>query len=206
MPGTDREHTLNTCFVIGPMNDAHLPTLKWLAQEVLQPVLKEHGLRAETPDSAVIGNIMNQVIKSCDRAPLVVADTTGNNPNVLYEMAILDAMGRACVPVKIRGTTAAAQDLDLAAGKKVHDKADPMAFDRAAYRYFTLERDDTAAARKIMQEAAEAALAIREKGDMFENPLTDFFGLPLSAFSSACALARGYYYNLVQPAAQAVGR
>ena len=30
----------------------------------------------------------------------MVANLTGNNPNVLYEMAVLDAMGRACVPVK----------------------------------------------------------------------------------------------------------
>src|SRR5215510_3575100 len=105
--------TLNTCFVIGPMSDTHMPTLKWLAKEVVSPIVEPKGLAAETPDSAVIGNIMNQVIKSCDRAPLVVADTTGNNPNVLYEMAILDAMGRACIPVKITSTGAAAQDPDL---------------------------------------------------------------------------------------------
>jgi hypothetical protein len=195
---------MNTCFVIGPMNDLHLPTLKWLAQEVLEPVLHPHGLKVETPDSSLVGNIMNQVMKSCDRAPLVVADTTGNNPNVLYEMALLDAMGRACIPVKIRGTAAAGQDLDIAAGKGGAQPKDTMPFDRAAYRYFELDRNHTAAAQERMKQAVAGALQIREKGELFENPLTDFFGVPLSSFSSAYALARGYYYNLLQPSVQGI--
>jgi len=190
--------TLNTCFVIGPMNEGHMPTLKWLAKEVVRPFLEPKGLGVETPDSAAIGNIMDQVIMSCDRAPLVVADTTGNNPNVLYEMAILDAMGRACIPVKITGTDAAAQDRDLGTTREVNK--DPMAFDRAAYRYFTLHRADTAGAKEIMEKAINAAFEISESGKMFWNPLTNFFGVPLSSFSSAYALARGYYLNLIKPA------
>src|SRR4051812_16884426 len=89
------------CFVIGPMSPTHMPKLKWLAQKVVQPLLKPHNFTVSTPDADETGNIMHHVIKSCDRAHLVVADLTGNNPNVLYEMAILDALGRACVPVKI---------------------------------------------------------------------------------------------------------
>ena len=196
--------TLNTCFVIGPMSDTHMPTLKWLAKDIVQPILEPKGLVVATPDSAVIGNIMNQIIKSCDRAPLVVADTTGNNPNVLYEIAILDAMGRACIPVKITGTEAATKDPDLAVPKKPGAAKDGMVFDRAAYRFFTLDRNDPASAKKIMQDAVEAALAIREKGDQFENPLTNFFGVALSSFSSAYALARGYYFNLVKPAVSGI--
>ncbi|MBM4019949.1 MAG: hypothetical protein FJ288_16780 [Planctomycetes bacterium] len=105
------------------MNETHFPTLKWLAKEVVGLLLRLKGLSVETPDSAVIGNIMNQVIKSCDRAPLVVADTAGNNPNVLYEMAMLDAMGRACIPVKITGTDAAGRDPELVAKKKAKQLA-----------------------------------------------------------------------------------
>jgi hypothetical protein len=195
---------MNTCFVIGPMNDQHMPTLNWLAREVLHPVLQPQGLGVETPDSSLVGNIMNQVIKSCDRAPLVVADTTGNNPNVLYEMAILDAMGRACIPVKIRGTPAAGQDLDIAAGMGRVQPKDTMPFDRAAYRYFELDRNDTAAAQEKMRQAIIGALQIRQKGDLFENPVTDFFGVPLSSFSSAYALARGYYYNLIKPSVDGI--
>jgi len=186
------------------MNDLHMPTLKWLAQEVLGPVLDPHGLKVETPDSFLVGNIMDQVIKSCDRAPLVVADTTGNNPNVLYEMAILDAMGRACIPVKIRGTAAAGRDLDIVTGQSAAQSEDSMPFDRAAYRYFEIDRNNTSEAQEKMKQVVAGALQIRQKGDLFENPVTNFFGVPLSSFSSAYALARGYYYNLLKPGVQGI--
>ena len=79
-----------TCFVIGPMGGDQIKRLEWLAAEVIQPILGD-DYAVFTPDVSIVGsNVMHHVIRSCDRADLVVADTTGNNPNVLYEMAILD--------------------------------------------------------------------------------------------------------------------
>jgi hypothetical protein len=129
---------------------------------------------------------MYHVIQSCDRAQLVVADLTGNNPNVLYEMAVLDAMGRACVPVKIQ------------TGDEAADESDRVPFDRAAYRVFPIP-EDTAEAIRLLKEPIERTIEIQTKGDMFQNPLTDYFEVPLSSFSSAFGLARGYYRNLVRP-------
>src|ERR1700738_906624 len=117
------------CFVIGPMSGPHMDTLNWLAHEVVKPLLPA-GLEVATPDAAQIGNIMTHVIKSCDRAHLVVANTTGNNPNVLYEIAVLDAMGRACIPVMIAD----------AHEEEREGKEDRIAFDRAAYRIFRISR------------------------------------------------------------------
>jgi hypothetical protein len=175
------------CFVIGPMSGENRATLKWLAYDVIKPLLPDE-FEVETPDVQLIGNIMTHVIKACDRAHLVIANTTGNNPNVLYEIAVLDAMGRACIPVKIAEDEKAKKDL--------------MPFDRAAYRYFTISKSPSKRAETddLLRKAITEALAIREVGDMYQNPLTDFFGVPLSSFSSAYALARGYYFNLLKPA------
>jgi hypothetical protein len=185
------------CFVIGPMSGGRLKTLNWLAHEVVKPLLPPDFV-VETPDSSKIENIMHHVIKSCDRSDLVIANTTGINPNVLYEIAVLDAMGRACIPVKVLG-------LDGATSGPTDDK-DVIPFDRAAYRYFTISEfpEQRAETDRILNEAINAALRTREEGDMFQNPLTDFFGVPLSSFSSAHGLARGYFQNLVQPAVRAV--
>jgi hypothetical protein len=182
----------NRCFVIGPMNPGHMPKLEWLARKVVQPILQPHGYTVFTPDADDPGNIMHHVIKSCDRAQLVVADLTGNNPNVLYEMAILDAMGRACVPVKIEEE-----------GEDGEPEEDKPPFDRAAYRYFPIPHDTKEAKKKLKGPLTEA-LKIRERGDLFQNPLTDYFEVPLSSFSSAFALARGYFYNLIKPVVSAV--
>jgi hypothetical protein len=183
------------CFVIGPMSGRHMDTLNWLAHDVVKPLLPP-DFEVATPDAPQIGNIMDHVIKSCDRAHLVIANTTGNNPNVLYEIAVLDAMGRACIPVKI-----ADADDDEKKGK--HDR---VAFDRAAYRTFRISRlpRRRAETNRILGDAIREALAIREAGDMYQNPLTNFFGVPLSSFSSAYALARGYYYNLLKPTVRAL--
>jgi nucleotide-binding STING sensor domain-containing protein len=179
------------CFVIGPMSGPHMDTLNWLAHDVVKPLMPD-DFDVATPDAPDIGNIMTHVIQSCDRAHLVIANTTGNNPNVLYEIAVLDAMGRACIPVKI---AEAEQDEKDA-------KDDRMAFDRAAYRVFRISRspDRREETNRILGEAIRKAMTIREAGDMYQNPLTDFFGVPLSSFSSAYALARGYYLNLLKPA------
>lgn len=184
MPGNYR------AFVIGPMNPQHMPKLRWLAQKVVQPLLKPHGFTVSTPDAPEPGNVMDQVIKACDRAHLVVADLTGNNPNVLYEMAILDAMGRACVPVKLT------QDEE--------DDSDKLPFDRAAYRAFLVPYGDTKEAKKRLKGPLEETLRIRARGDLFQNPLTNYFEVPLSSFSSAFALARGYFYNLIKPVVRAI--
>jgi hypothetical protein len=173
------------------MSGRHLDTLKWLAHDVVKPLLPQ-GFEVHTPDSRQIGNIMTHVIKACDRAHLVIANTTGNNPNVLYEIAVLDAMGRACIPVKITDDESEAKDL--------------MPFDRAQYRCMTISAAPAKRAEtdRVLGEAIQEALAIREAGDMYQNPLTDFFGVPLSSFSSAFGLARGYYYSLVKRAAKAL--
>jgi hypothetical protein len=171
-----------TCFVIGPMGGDQIKRLEWLAAEVIQPILGD-DYAVFTPDVSILGsNVMHHVIRSCDRADLVVADTTGNNPNVLYEIAILDAMGRACIPIKF----------------KVDEKADAMPFDRAQHRYFVLEQD-VSTAQVRLRAVFEEVKVQRDSGELFGNPITDYFGDPLNSLASARGLARGYFRNFVTP-------
>jgi hypothetical protein len=179
------------CFVIGPMHGPdQMERLHWLRDSVVRPSLPA-DFDVDTPDVITVGNIMNQVIHACDRSHLVVADTTGNNPNVLYEIAVLDAMGGACVPVRIT-------DGDV--GR--HQPEGGMAFDRAQYRVFDITRADESSSRQLLESAIEDVLERRERGDRFENPLTDCFDVPLTEFTSATALAKGYYWNFVVPTVQ----
>ena len=186
------------CFVIGPMSGDQMATLNWLAYQVIKPLLPD-GFVVQTPDLQQIGNIMNQVIRCCDRATVVVANVSGNNPNVLYEVAALDAMGRACIPVQV---------IEHEASKRPATPGDEtgedqrVAFDRAAYRCFPIHRDPSRRAEtdKMLRAAIGDALDKHSAGGLFENPLTDFYRVPLSCFSSAYGLARGYFLNLVEPA------
>jgi nucleotide-binding STING sensor domain-containing protein len=174
------ERTMARCFVIGPMGGNNLDSLHWLAN-VVRKLLPDWEVT--TPDAHVPGNIMDHVIKSCDQADLVVANTTGNNPNVLYEIAILDALGRACIPVKIRNG---------------NEGDDLIPFDRAAYRVFNTIRTPSREDYTELEKAIQSTRQQKENGETYSNPITNYFGVPLSELSSAFGIARGYYVNFVQ--------
>jgi hypothetical protein len=191
------------CFVIGPMSGDHMATLNWLAYEVIQPLLPD-GFDVKTPNLHEVGDIMNQVIRCCDRATLVVANVTGNNPNVLYEIAALDAMGLPCIPVLVVDGDAKRPGMEREEAEANRDQR--IAFDRAAYRCFPIYRSASRRAEtdKLMRETIANTLRKYNEGGLFENPLTNFYKIPLSSFSSAYGLARTYFLNLVEPAARGI--
>lgn len=190
-PAADPERA-QLCFVIGPMNDEHMPKLRFLAKKIVEPVLPKNFV-VKTPDEFGTGNVMNQVMASCDTAALVIADMTGNNPNVLYEIGVLDSLGRLCIPVKLKA------DEPKKGAKKVKD---PLVFDRAAYRCFFLDLKEPARARKELGEIIRKSLAGQKPWKPEENPVTDYYRAPLAEISPAFGIALGYCENFVKSLAR----
>jgi hypothetical protein len=127
-------------------------------------------------------HIMNDVIYAIDRADLVIADLTGSNPNVFYELGITHALGRACIAVM-----------------EEHQKA--IEFDLSAYRVFRINLDEAqfVSAQNELRPAIEAAHESISDWSRLENPVIDFFRAPVTYISPAFALAQGYYHNFVRP-------
>jgi hypothetical protein len=65
------------------------------------------------------------------------------NPNVLYEVGVLDSLGRLCIPVKLKPD---------GPKKKGKNAKDPLPFDRAAYRCFFVDLKEPVRARKQVGE------------------------------------------------------
>lgn len=97
-----------TCFVIGPIGSdkASIGTPKYetwaAAQEVLEtiilPACDRFGivpLRADKITRA--GEITEQVFVALRDRDLVIADLTGANPNVMYELALRHAIGKCAI-------------------------------------------------------------------------------------------------------------
>lgn len=80
------------CFVISPIGKEDSPTRKWAdqtAKHLIEPVAESHGfevLRADKDPRA--GIITTHIIQRLASADLVIADLTGRNPNVFYELAV----------------------------------------------------------------------------------------------------------------------
>jgi hypothetical protein len=98
------------CFVIAPIGDPRTDTRRQtdgLLEEAIRPVVEERiGLDVtaahQMPEA---GSITRQVLQRLLEAELVVADLTGLNANVMYELAVRHAKGRPVVPIAEKGTS-----------------------------------------------------------------------------------------------------
>lgn len=88
-----------TCFVVGPIGDRFKPlghqrravydrgVILW--EQVFQPVCERFGLTAVRADKiARSGEITEQIVEFLRDSDLVIADLTGGNANVMYELGL----------------------------------------------------------------------------------------------------------------------
>ena len=109
------------CFVIAPIGEAGSDVRKrsdQVLKHVITPAVEQCGydpLRAD--QIAEPGMITSQVIQHIVDDPLVVADLTGWNPNVFYELAIRHALRRPLVQLIKRGEQI---PFDVAGTRTIH--------------------------------------------------------------------------------------
>lgn len=170
------------CFVIGPMKD--VKRLNRLAHEIVGPLVADLGYAVTTPYQLQGGHVMNNVITLLDRADLLIADLTHNNPNVFYELGIRHCLGLPYVSVR--------------------EKIKHAPFDIAAYHYTEIDIGDVAGAQEMLRPLIQAVHDDIARCREVSNPVTDFYHAPLTEISPAVGLALGYYRNLVRPVIQMV--
>ncbi len=81
------------CFVVMPFS---VPELGIVYEDFVKPTIEERcGLRVERGDDELGSNVvMDDITKSIRRARLIVADLTGRNANVFYEVGIAHALNK----------------------------------------------------------------------------------------------------------------
>jgi serine/threonine protein kinase len=82
-----------SCFVIMPFGP--LPGVQELYRDHVEPTVRACGLRAHRADD-IFGHheIIRDVWREIGRARLLIADVTGRNPNVFYELGMAHAIGK----------------------------------------------------------------------------------------------------------------
>ncbi|MBF0329955.1 MAG: hypothetical protein HQL10_12415 [Nitrospirae bacterium] len=90
-----------TCFVICPIGDEGTLTRERsdsFLDNIIKPVVSEFGYDAIRADQInESGEIPEQIIDQLLNSELVIADLTGHNVNVFYELAIRHATGKAFI-------------------------------------------------------------------------------------------------------------
>jgi hypothetical protein len=99
----DRRH----CFVISPIGEPGSEIRKradQILRHVVEPAVSSCGFDAIRADNiSEPGLITSQVIQHIVEDPLVIADLTGSNPNVFYELAIRHAIRKPLVQLIQKG-------------------------------------------------------------------------------------------------------
>jgi len=101
-------------FVIGPIGDkdavdgsqARLAYEEGIQvfEEVIQPACTAFGLEATRADMIVrSGEIPEQIFRQIRDCPVVIADLTGANPNVMYELGLRHTTGKVTVQIGEKG-------------------------------------------------------------------------------------------------------
>ena len=138
-------------FVLMPFDE----DFQVLYTDFVRPSLEEAGFDVEKADDIESNqNILRDIIEAMDKSDLVVADLTGNNPNVLYELGLAHAMGKPVI------------HLTQAIGE--------VPFDLSPYRMFIYSRDFSKL-NEGKQKLAAKAKAAKEGTSPFGNPFTDFY-------------------------------
>lgn len=91
------------CFVIAPIGEQESDIRKrsdQVLEHIIRPAVESCGYKAVRADEiAEPGIITNQIIRHVVDDPLVIADLTGQNPNVFYELAIRHAIRKPLVQI-----------------------------------------------------------------------------------------------------------
>ncbi len=183
-------------FVIGPMGvdkdreeekgakiSEHMAIIKAALETVLA---EEHARlgpsRVHTPLDNSGSDITTWVFSEIDGVELGVVDITGRSPSVMYELAILHALGKSVI---------------------IFDRVEPA----AAEPPFYLKHQNISRLSEFTRETVEAELRRRiadfrnvENPTSFKaNPLSTFYdGVPLVDVSGALATAQGYRINFLK--------
>ena len=137
------------CFVIAPIGSEGSDIRKRSDQvfrHIILPIAARHGYRAiMAHQMSKPGSITTQIVEQILSAPLVVADLTGHNANVLYELAIRHVVRKPVVQIIQNGK---ALPFDIAAQRTIQlDLKDPDSVDAAknelSKQIASVEKDPT---------------------------------------------------------------
>ncbi|MCX5804333.1 MAG: hypothetical protein NTU69_12535 [Proteobacteria bacterium] len=149
------------CFVIAPIGEDNSDMRKHsdeVLEYIIKPVTKEfHYITIRSDQINKSGIITNQIIEHLLKDDLVIADLTGNNPNVFYELAVRHLIRKPFIQLTQVG------------------QATPFDVSQIRNIEFTISRPSSVAEcteklRKYIEE-------IEKNPDKIESPFTSFIDI-----------------------------
>jgi hypothetical protein len=149
------ENTPKTCFVVSPIGpeDSAIRKRSDMLLRILKHALEPRYEVIRSDHIAEPGMISHRMIQLLVDAPLVVADLTGANPNVYYELAIRHAVGKPTIQIIAKG--------------------EPIPFDIGDMRTIGVDMADQYAAEDLIRACAKE---IEKPGYVVTTPISAALG------------------------------
>ena len=161
------DDALKSCFVIAPIGEEGGPVRirsDQILNYIIKPVATAVGYSVTRADQiADPGMIDRQILQHIVESDLVVADLTGHNPNVFYELAVRHMLARPTIT--------------LIAQK------DSLPFDVIQNRTIKIDHNDLDSVDKAKQQLQEAIQATERNPTAQDNPVS--FAVELARLSSS---------------------
>lgn len=96
------------CFIITPIgndNDSIRRHIDGIIDAAIKPALEPDYEVVAAHKITETGTITKQIIKEIYQDELAIANLTGNNPNVMYELAIRYCLGKPVLTIAEKGTS-----------------------------------------------------------------------------------------------------
>lgn len=144
------------CFVIAPIGDEGTPIRKRsdaVLRHIITPVVEARGYAAMRADHLPQpGLITSQVIQHVVDDELVIADLTGSNPNVFYELALRHALRKPLI--------------------QIIAKNDRIPFDVAGMRTIQLDETDLDSVAAAKDEITRQIESLERDPGTLETPIS----------------------------------
>jgi hypothetical protein len=148
--------TEKVCFVIAPIGTENSEARKRSDQvfkHIVAPVASQHGYKAMRADQmSKPGSITTQIVEQILNAELVVADLTGHNANVLYELAIRHVVRKPVVQM-------------------IHS-GEGLPFDIAAQRTIQLDHKDLDSVEAAKIELSKQITSVEKDPTQVDSPVS----------------------------------
>ncbi len=144
------------CFVICPIGEEESDIRKrsnQILKHVIEPPVSDCGYKAVRADKIdKPGMITSQVIQHIVDDPLVIADLTGNNPNVFYELAIRHVIRKPFI--------------------QIIKKGERIPFDVAGTRTINVDHHDLDSVGEAKKEIVNQIKSLEQDSNNIETPIS----------------------------------
>jgi hypothetical protein len=143
-------------FVICPIGDDNSPERKrsdQILKYIIKPIVQRFGYTAVRSDHiSEPGIITSQIVNHILNDPLVIADLTGKNPNVFYELAIRHVIKKPVI--------------------QLIQKGERIPFDVASQRTIEIDHKDLDSAENARIELEKHIVAVLKDPSLVDSPIS----------------------------------